>query len=131
MTPAYDHKQDNMGGPPRGPIWAPKYRTFGIFELYIKENEPRRYSNGFLYGFGSISTKFQPEWTDFGPFQTIFGFWGFFGYHIWTYFLTNIWVSREMTHIWISREADTYMDQPSNETDMSQPVADTIGGARD
>ena len=32
-----------------------------------------------MVDFRSISTKFQPEWTDFGPFQTIFGFLGFFG----------------------------------------------------
>ena len=82
MTPAYDPKQGDMGAP----TWAhmgPKYKIFLIFELNMKENEPRRYSNGFLYGFGSISTKFQPEWTDFGPFQTIFGFWGIWGIWIW------------------------------------------------
>ena len=82
-----------------------------MFHFYMRENEPRRYSNVFLYRFCSVSIKFQPEWTDFELFQTIFGFLGFFGYHIWTCFLTNIWVSREMTHIWVSREADKYMDQ--------------------
>ena len=56
------------------PTWAhmgPIYKILGIFEFYMPENDPGRYSNGFLYRFGSISTKFQPEWTDFGPFHTI------------------------------------------------------------
>ena len=92
MIAAYDPKQGNIGAP----TWAhmgPKYQMFEIFELNMRENEPRRYSNGFLYRFGSISIKFQPEWTDFGPFQTIFGFLGFGGFGFgmfWIYFLTNI-----------------------------------------
>ena len=59
----------------RAPFWAhmgPKYRILGIFELNMGENEPRRYSNAFLYRFGSISTKFQPEPPIPRPFQTNF-----------------------------------------------------------
>ena len=56
-----------------------------------------------MVDFCSISTKFQPEWTTPGPFQTIFGFVEICWFHIRTYFLTNIWVSRRLTHIWISR----------------------------
>ena len=93
---------------------GPKYRILGIFEFNMGENEPRRYSNGFLYRFRSISTKFQPEPPIPEPFQTIFGFLEFLGYHIRTYFLTNIWVSQE---------ADTDMDQPVADTDMSQLVS--------
>ena len=86
---------------------GPKYKILNMFELNMRENEPRRYSIGFLYRFGSISTKFQPEHPIPKPFQTFFGL---FGYHIWTYFLTLIWISREAdTYIWISREADTYI----------------------
>ena len=103
-TFADSHKHLGQKGN-RAPIWAhmgPKYRIWGIFELNMAENEPRRYSNGFLYRFRCISTKFHPEPLIPGQFQTIFGFSDFWGDRIRTYFLTNIWVSRE---------ADTGMSQ--------------------
>ena len=70
------------------PIWAhmgPKYKMFDIFELDMGENDPRSHSDAFLYRFGSISTKFQPEPSIPGPFQIIFGFFGSFGLDLGVY----------------------------------------------
>ena len=79
------------------------------------ENDPRRYSNAFLYRFGSISTKFQPEPPIPGPFQTIFEFLRFLGIIREPFF--DKYVGQP--------SADTDMGQPSADTDMGQPWADT------
>ena len=83
--------------------FATYFRICLIFDLNIKKNQPRSHENGFLYRFSSISTKFRPEPPLPGPFETIFIFLGFWGYHILIHFLISIWVSHRMTQIWISR----------------------------
>ena len=89
-------------GAPFGPIWSP----IDILGSNMGWNEYETIPKMLLVDFRSITTKFQPEWTIPRPFQTIFGFWGFFFHHIGAY---------------LDLSFDKYMSQPSNDTYMSQP----------
>ena len=64
---------------PLGPHLGPYGPLYSIFGSNRGKNWYGTILEMLMVDFCSISTKFQPEWTDFGPFQTIFGFLSFFG----------------------------------------------------
>ena len=88
---AFGHAADPLG-PHLGP-----YGPHMAFLGQIRVNWVWTILKMLMVDFCSISTKFQPEWSIPGPFQTIFGFLGFFEFDFWVY---------------LDMFVDKYMSQP-------------------